>query len=149
MNPKEAFNQFEHAVAVARLDSGKKDEMRRLFIAAVSAAGKTRKDLIEASITNLATIDRWFRGTVVPQANNVERLKEYLLGGSSDYGCNSLAAILLNPRFRPIIVFFLEEDGKGHALTSEQLQNLVWLAEKSVTTLSPEMMRAFLGISES
>ncbi len=144
MDAKEAFEQFKRAVDLARTDPAQKKEMGRLLSAVIEAAGKTKMDVVRSDIASRATIDRWTGGKNIPHPNQVASLRKFLLGAQSDY--HSLAPLLLDRRYRPVIEFFLSEETAQRPLNEGQLSALLELAEKSKGTLSPEMMRIFLGL---
>lgn len=146
MNREETFAQFERAVKAARTDSSKKKEMGQMLRAAIESAGKTRRDIIGACIASRASVDRWLHGSHVPHPNQVDSLKKILLGVSGVIDTHSLASVLLDARYRPVIEFLMQEESSKRPLSEEQVSSLLELAEKSKGMLSSEMMRIFLGL---
>lgn len=145
MSAKEAFEQFRLVADLAHTDAAQKKEMGRLLVVAITSAGKTRKDMYHAGIANRSTIDRWLSGNNIPQPNQMESLRKFLLDVSGSG--HPLATLLLDLRYRPVINFVLQQETEETPLDKTQVSALLELAEKSKGTLSPEMMRIFLGLA--
>lgn len=145
MSAKETFERFSQMVNKARADVARKKEMGELLAVAIESAGKKKKDIVDAHIADRASVDRWLNGNHVPQPNQVENLRKFLLDVSGND--HPFCMVLLDPRYRPVINFVLQQETKEAFLNKIQISSLFELAEKSKGTLSPEMIRIFLGLA--
>lgn len=147
---REAFERFKELTEIARKNPAQKKAMGQALVDAIKAVGKTKDSIREARIADRTTVDRWVKGQSVPHPIQIYRLEEYLFrpvsSGVNQRSFGSFASDLLDPRFRPVITFLLEEETNNRALTEEQLVNLLTLAEKSKGKLTETMIRIFLGM---
>jgi len=143
---QEAFDKFVGIVKQARKDHHKKQIMGLLLAEVFEKSGKTKNDFWEyPSAPNRATVDRWLAGKTVPHPKQIQILQEYLFGPMSIQFTHSMSAGLLSKKIRPVILFLIEEENAGREITEEELNGLLWIAERSKSQVTTEMMRIFLG----
>ena len=143
---QEAFDRFERAAKQARVDGDRKKEMARCLEAPFELSGKTKKEFgRHPSAPNRATIDRWLAGVSVPHPSQLKLLREFLMVPKSVCGTYSLATVLLSQQIRPVIVFLLEEEKAGRKITEDELDSLIWIAERSKGVITSEIIHIFLG----
>lgn len=145
MNAKQSFEQFERAVNEARADRSKIRAIGLSLTTALKAARKTKKDMFP--LVDRATADRWFAGKNIPHPGQVDRLRDLLVYktscGPDDY--HSLGALLLDPRYAPVVAFLIDEKFHSRDVTIEQIADLLFVADKSKGIISTETIRTFLG----
>lgn len=153
MDAKEAFQQFKAAYDQirsgpgTRKDADRKEEAGRLLVVAIEAAGKTVEDVWrQTSIGDRTSILRWIRGRNTPQPAQIALLEQFLVPDVADH--RSLAISLLDARYRPVISLLLEEEAAGRNMNEEQLIQALDLVLTSKRTLTPAILRIFLGIEE-
>lgn len=147
MDISSAFRAFETAVRAARADPNKKKAIGECFQELLRVSDKSKQEIKSLTGVGRATIDRWVQGASIPHPSQVKQIAHHLLGLSNDASDRIfLSVCLLNPVYRPVIKFLLEEEGAGRSLDKEQLGELLALAERCKGSFTIEMMRAFLGI---
>lgn len=153
MDAKEAFEQFKAAYDQIRSGPGvKRDaemmkEVSRLLGVAIEAAGRRIDEVwSQSGIVDRTSVQRWLRGDNMPQPAQVLLLKRFLVPSTADH--RSLAISLLDARYRPVISLLLEEEAAGRNMNEEQLIQALDLVLTSKRTLTPAILRIFLGIEE-
>jgi len=146
LRTREAFARLEQVFVESRRDKKKRADIAVAFRDLLLASGKTVKELHDAVSADKSSVDRWLVGRSVPHTGNIVELRRFFFGSTAPIGEHALAPLLMDPKYRPMLRFVLEYEAAGQKLTREQVDNLLWLAERSQGEMPPDAIRTFLGL---